>query len=105
MIKVRNPACRKGVIVIEQMEEIQYLVRSLGIGATYRGYRYLIIAVDLCLRDEDFLLGISKVLYPKIAEICHERGKCRAGSPHSYQCLLGKGKQKSIKDYFSLPFT
>ncbi|MCQ5202767.1 MULTISPECIES: sporulation initiation factor Spo0A C-terminal domain-containing protein [Claveliimonas] len=53
------------------MEAIQYLVRSLGIGATYRGYRYLVIAIDLCLRDEDYLLGISKVLYPKIAEICH----------------------------------
>lgn len=70
MIRVRNHAYRKGVIVIEQTEEIQHLVRSLGIGATYRGYRYLIIAVGLCLGDEDFLLGISKVLYPKIAEIC-----------------------------------
>lgn len=53
------------------MKDIQYLVRSLGIGATYRGYRYLIIAVSLCLEDEDYLLGISKLLYPKIAEICH----------------------------------
>ena len=69
--KLRNPVCKKGVIVIEQMEAIQYLVRSLGIGATYRGYRYLVIAIDLWLRDEDYLLGISKVLYPKIAEICH----------------------------------
>lgn len=68
---VWSPAYRKGVIVIRQMNDIQCLVRSLGIGATYRGYRYLVIAVDLCLRDEDYLLGISKLLYPKIAEICH----------------------------------
>ena len=62
---------RKGVIVIAEMNDIQYLVRSLGIGATYRGYRYLIVAVSLCLEDEDYLLCISKLLYPKIAEICH----------------------------------
>lgn len=52
------------------MKEIQYLVRSLGIGATYRGYKYLMIAVKLCLEDEDYLLSISKLLYPKVAEIC-----------------------------------
>ena len=53
---------RKGVIVIAEMKDIQYLVRSLGIGATYRGYRYLIVAVSLCLEDEDYLLGISTLL-------------------------------------------
>lgn len=50
------------------MREIQHLVRSLGIGATYRGYRYLILATSLCIEDEDYLLGISKLLYPKIAD-------------------------------------
>lgn len=49
------------------MNNIPYLVRSLGIGATYRGYRYLILALTLCLEDEDYLLGISKILYPQIA--------------------------------------
>lgn len=50
------------------MNEIPHLVRSLGIGATYRGYRYLILALSLCLEDEDYLLGISKILYPHIAK-------------------------------------
>ena len=49
------------------MNEIPRLIRSLGIGATYRGYRYLILAITLCLEDEDYLLGISKLLYPHIA--------------------------------------
>ena len=49
------------------MKEIEKLVRSLGIGATYRGYKYLCHAVFLCLQDEDYLLGVSKSLYPKIA--------------------------------------
>lgn len=48
--------------------EIEYLVRSLGIGATYRGYRYLSYAIKLCLNDEDYLLSVSKLLYPQIAK-------------------------------------
>ena len=49
------------------MREIEHLIRSLGIGATYRGYKYLCYAISLCLENEDYLLGISKLLYPTIA--------------------------------------
>lgn len=49
------------------MDDVQRLIRSLGIGATYRGYRYLIHGTSLCLKDEDYLLSISKLLYPQIA--------------------------------------
>lgn len=48
--------------------KIENLIRSLGIGATYRGYRYLNYGIELCLEDEDYLLAISKLLYPKIAK-------------------------------------
>ena len=47
--------------------EIERLIRSLGIGATYRGYRYLSYAIKLCLQDENYLLSVSKLLYPQIA--------------------------------------
>ena len=47
---------------------IECLIRSLGIGATYRGYRYLTYGIKLCACDEDYLLAISKLLYPEIAK-------------------------------------
>ena len=47
--------------------EIEYLIRSLGIGATYRGSAYLIYGTRLCLSDENYLLFVSKYLYPDIA--------------------------------------
>ena len=47
--------------------EIERLIRTLGIGATYRGYRYLSYGVYLCLQDENYLLSVSKLLYPQIA--------------------------------------
>lgn len=50
------------------MKEIQYLVRSLGIGGHYQGYKYLTYAISLCLEDEEYLLSVSKLLYPEIAK-------------------------------------
>ncbi|MGN1165600.1 MAG: sporulation initiation factor Spo0A C-terminal domain-containing protein [Lachnospiraceae bacterium] len=51
-----------------EAHHIERLIRSLGIGATYRGYRYLSYGVRLCLEDEEYLLSISKLLYPEIAK-------------------------------------
>jgi len=51
--------------------EIERLIRSLGIGATYRGYRYLSSGIALCLQDENYLLSVSKLLYPQIARMYH----------------------------------
>lgn len=47
--------------------DIDYVIRTLGVGATYRGYRYLSYGIELCLADEEYLLAISKQLYPEIA--------------------------------------
>ena len=48
--------------------EIEYLIRSLGIGATYRVFGYLIYGTKLCLSDDNYLLFVSKYLYPDIAK-------------------------------------
>lgn len=51
-----------------ETRQIEILIRRLGIGATYRGYRYLNYGIRLCLEDEEYLLSISKLLYPQIAK-------------------------------------
>ena len=90
------------------MKSIPYCVRSLGIGGNYQGYRYLTHALMLCLEDEDYLLGVSKLLYPEIARIyqttassvernlrtvitvCWERGNRELLQSMSMYPLLGK---------------
>ncbi|MGN1267636.1 MAG: sporulation initiation factor Spo0A C-terminal domain-containing protein [Dorea sp.] len=54
-----------------ETQHIEKLIRSLGIGATYRGFRYLNYGILLCLEDENYLLSISKLLYPEIAKAYH----------------------------------
>ena len=58
------------------MENLIFLIRSLGISGTYLGYYYLCTAVKLVLEDPGCLLMISKILYPKIALIHHTTPAC-----------------------------
>ena len=66
--------------------DIDYVIRTLGVGATYRGYRYLSYGIELCLTDEEYLLAISKQLYPEIAR----KYKTTVGSVERDKSLLGK---------------
>ena len=52
-----------------EIRTIERLIRTLGIGSTYRGYRYLCYGISLCLADEEYLLSISKLLYPMITTL------------------------------------
>ena len=56
--------------------EIYFLLHSLGIGAKYRGFRYLAYGIALCMEDEDYLLRVSKTLYPKIAQTFQVSSSC-----------------------------
>lgn len=64
----------KGDLVMET--EIYFLLHSLGIGAKYRGFRYLAYGIALCMEDEDYLLRVSKTLYPKIAQTFQVSSSC-----------------------------
>ena len=53
-------------------KDIEHLIRSLGIGATYRGYWYLTYGINLCLKDEDYLLFVS-ILTAHLKENSHSK--------------------------------
>lgn len=48
--------------------KIETLIHRLGICSVYRGYYYLVYAVELVMENEDYLLYITKHLYPDIAK-------------------------------------
>ena len=50
---------------------IEDILLRLGITANYRGYFYLISAVELCLADRENLHLVTKYVYPKVAKLYH----------------------------------
>lgn len=51
-------------------ETIYQHLRHLGVPTEMRGYKYLKIAVMLCLQNEEYIYSTMKMLYPAIANQC-----------------------------------
>lgn len=117
IVLIKKEYSERGRIL--EMKEIQYLVRSLGIGGNYQGYRYLTYAIYLCLENEDYLLSVSKLLYPEIAQtfqttaysvernlrtvvnVCWERGNRMLLEDISFYPLLSKPTTGEFLDIVS----
>lgn len=48
---------------------IEDILLRLGITANYKGYFYIISAVELCLADRENLHLMTKYVYPKVAKL------------------------------------
>lgn len=48
--------------------EVQIILRKLGVGSTYKGYKATVLAVTLALEDEDRLSSVTKRIYGEVAE-------------------------------------
>ena len=49
--------------------EIYFLLHSLGIGAKYRGFRYLAYGIALCMEDEDYPVSYTHLTLPTNREV------------------------------------
>ena len=49
------------------MMTIYKMIQDLGIFQTHLGFRYLCYGLQLAVQDEDYLLLLTKALYPQIA--------------------------------------
>ena len=52
------------------------VLHQLGIGKSYRGYDYILYAIEVIGEDESVLTGITKVLYIDIAREFHTSDTC-----------------------------
>lgn len=50
---------------------IEDILLRLGITANYKGYFYIVTAVELCLADRENLHLVTKYVYPKVAKLYH----------------------------------
>lgn len=50
---------------------IEEILLRLGVTANYKGYLYILSAVELCLADRENLHLVTKYVYPKVAKLYH----------------------------------
>lgn len=50
---------------------LDHTIQSLGISKRYKGYRQLIMSVELALDDESRLLCITENIYHPVADMCN----------------------------------
>lgn len=55
---------------------IQHTIKRFGFFRTYTGYKYLVYALELTVHNEDYLLAVTKQLYPEIAKSFNSSPQC-----------------------------
>ena len=50
---------------------INETLQSLGISKCYKGYKQLLLSVELALNDEDRLMCITESIYHQVADMCN----------------------------------
>lgn len=58
------------------MSVIYDMLRYVGVGPQYRGYRYLSVAVELVIQDGGDDVQVTKAIYPAIAQRYNTTGDC-----------------------------
>ena len=58
------------------MVDVNFILRKLGLDAKLKVYHYFSLAVRLILKDEDYLFGLTRRLYPEIAARYHTSPSC-----------------------------
>lgn len=49
-------------------EEIEELIRALGVSGDYTGYRYLVKAVEIVISNREAIQAVTKEVYPDVAK-------------------------------------
>lgn len=81
--------------------EITHMLQEIGIPAHIKGYQYLRDALMLTVRDTRFLSGITKELYPKVAEkYGSTTSRVERAIRHAIEVAWNRGQMEIINDMF-----
>ncbi len=77
------------------------MLQEIGIPAHIKGYQYLRDALMLTVRDTRFLSGITKELYPKVAEkYGSTTSRVERAIRHAIEVAWNRGQMEIINDMF-----
>ncbi|MBR3970265.1 MAG: response regulator [Ruminococcus sp.] len=77
------------------------LIRSLGIPAHIKGYRYIRTAILLCAQNGAYLDNMTKLLYPHIAEIYDTTSeRVERAIRHSIEAAWNRNNKEAMSSFF-----
>ena len=68
LLKDKQTTLQTNNIQEEEEINIESLLKELCVNPCILGFNYLKDAIEMCLKDQNMLCGVTKVLYPTIAE-------------------------------------
>lgn len=77
------------------------VIHDVGIPAHIKGYTYIRDAIDLCIKDNQFINSITKMLYPTIAKR-HNTTSSRVERAirHAIEVAWGRGHEEVLNNIF-----
>lgn len=84
-------------------EKLANIFISVGIPAHIKGYQFLRESIKLAIKDPELVNGITKRLYPSVAEIFHTSpSKVERAIRHAIEVAWNRGKIENINNVFGI---
>ncbi|ADQ40830.1 sporulation transcriptional activator Spo0A [Caldicellulosiruptor acetigenus I77R1B] len=100
-VNFSKPAEKKPVSEVDLEAEVTEILKEIGIPAHVRGYQFLRDAIVAATMDADLLSGITKVLYPMIAEKYNTTPtRVERAIRHAIEISSTRGKADTLYKYF-----
>lgn len=77
------------------------IIHDIGVPAHIKGYNYLRDAIGLCIRDDEFINSITKLLYPTVAKnFSTTSSRVERAIRHAIEVAWSRGREEVLTDIF-----
>ena len=77
------------------------IIHDIGVPAHIKGYNYLRDAITLCIKDDEFINSITKLLYPTVAKnFSTTSSRVERAIRHAIEVAWNRGREEVLTDIF-----
>lgn len=96
-------SAHSGSLITENNLEsvITDIIHDIGVPAHIKGYNYLRDAITLCIKDDEFINSITKLLYPTVAKnFSTTSSRVERAIRHAIEVAWNRGREEVLTDIF-----
>ena len=96
-------SAHSGALITENNLEsvITDIIHDIGVPAHIKGYNYLRDAITLCIKDDEFINSITKLLYPTVAKnFSTTSSRVERAIRHAIEVAWNRGREEILTDIF-----